>query len=45
MERMILDPDLQLLKPYNGVWSEGLGSEGLGEGSSGERGSWRGEDE
>ena len=45
MERMILDPDLQLPKPYNGVWSEGLGSEGLREGSSGERGSWRGEDE
>ena len=35
LERMILDPDLKLPKPRNGVWSRDLGEREFGRGELG----------
>ena len=44
MERMILDSDLKLPKPWNGFGVRDLGVRVWGDGSSGEGGSWHGEE-
>jgi len=44
MERMILDSDLKLPKPWIGFGVRDLGVRVWGDGSSGEGGSWCGEE-